>query len=47
MELCRKTHGDLEEVIEEYENTKFKAKQMKEDFQKDICNDEAKIDGFR
>nr|XP_051707269.1 coiled-coil domain-containing protein 178 isoform X2 [Oryctolagus cuniculus] len=47
MELCRKTHGDLEEVIEEYENTKFKAKQMKEDFEKDICNDEAKIDGYR
>lgn len=47
MELCRKIHGDLEEALEDFENTKFKSKQLKEDFEKEILKDEASINNYK
>ena len=47
MELYRQVREELQEAIENYESAKLKAKQMKEEMEKDIYNDEASIENFK
>ncbi|XP_004479073.2 coiled-coil domain-containing protein 178 [Dasypus novemcinctus] len=47
MELYKQVHGELEEAIENYKNVRVKAKELKEDMDKDIKIDETSIEMFK
>ncbi|XP_054439787.1 coiled-coil domain-containing protein 178 [Pteronotus mesoamericanus] len=47
MELYKQIHGELKEAIENYENTKLKAKQIREEMEKDIHDNETSIETFK
>lgn len=47
MELYKQVHEELKEAIENYENSKLKAKQVREDMEKDILNDKTNIEAHK
>uniref|UniRef100_A0A8C8WSI5 Coiled-coil domain containing 178 n=1 Tax=Panthera leo TaxID=9689 RepID=A0A8C8WSI5_PANLE len=47
MELYKQIQEELAEAIENYKNAKLKAKQMKQDMEKDIHNDEASLEAYK
>ncbi|XP_008054408.1 coiled-coil domain-containing protein 178, partial [Carlito syrichta] len=47
MELYREVHDKLRDAIDGYDNVKWKAKQIKEDMEKDICKDEKDVEDYK
>ncbi|XP_008827083.1 coiled-coil domain-containing protein 178 [Nannospalax galili] len=47
VELFKRVHEELEDSIEDYENVKTKLKQLKEESEKDLCEDETSIDTYK
>ncbi|XP_062933570.1 coiled-coil domain-containing protein 178 [Cynocephalus volans] len=47
MDLYRQVHGELEEALEKLENIKLKTKQIKEEMEEGICNDEMNIKSYK
>ncbi|KAF6087527.1 coiled-coil domain containing 178 [Phyllostomus discolor] len=47
MELYRQVCDELREAIEDYENVKLKAEQMRKEMENDICKDKGSIETFK